>query len=62
MTMTIKIKAMPPTTAAAIVSADLPQSACDGTGVWSNADVLVGGFSVELISWVDVSVESRIEW
>ena len=50
--MTIKIKGMLPTTAAATVSADLLPPACDGMDVESTTDALDGGFLNELVPFV----------
>ena len=52
MTMTIKIRAMLPTTAAATVATDLLPSACDGMDVESTTDALDGGFLNELVPFV----------
>ena len=50
--MTIKIRVMVPTTAAATVATDLLSPACDGMDEESTADALDGGFLNELVPCV----------
>ena len=52
MTMTIKIRAVLPTTAAATVATDLLPTACDGMDEESTTDALDGGFLNELVPCV----------